>query len=76
VIAYIPRQLGPKTEVAESSTLDIVFSGEIIHDAATGAVTISDAAFTSVGSDLAFVILIEDGEDETYKNSTALTEDE
>ena len=65
VISYIPRQLGHKTEVAESSTLDMVFSGDIIHDAATGAVNVSDAAFTNEDLGLAIVILIEDGEDGT-----------
>lgn len=64
-MAFIPRQLGPKTEVVESSALDMVFSGDIIHDAATGAVNVSDAAITNVILDVAFVILNKGGEDKT-----------
>jgi hypothetical protein len=60
--------LGSKTEVAESSILDMAFSGEIIHDAATGAVNVSDAAFANVV--LAFVILIEDSEDNSNMSTT------
>ena len=63
MLASIPMQLDPKTEVVESSTLDMVFSGDIIHDATTGAVNISGAAFTNVVSGAAFAILNEDGED-------------
>lgn len=54
----------------------MVVSGDIIHDAAVGAVTVSNAPFTSVGLDLAFVILAEGGEDKTAKSFAALTEDE
>ena len=44
----------------------MVFSGNIGRAVTTGAVPVSDAAFTNVV--LAFVILIEDGEDRIAKS--------
>ena len=57
------RQWDSEATVLESTILDMVFRGEIIHDVAAGAVNVSDAAFTNVVLGVVFaIIFIEDGE--------------
>ena len=67
------RQLDSKATVVESTILDMVVSGDIAHAVFAGMVNVSGTAFTIVVLGVAFVTLIENGDDKTCKNPKALT---